>query len=185
MSFGKKLIFSPSEWGTKEFDRFNNFIKRGNVQCSRNFPRKLFGSATCGNGFIEVGEECDCGLASSCKHSCCDPKTCKLQANAKCGSRRCCNLLTCQPHAASFECRSVIDECDLPEHCDGQSEFCSTDYVKRDSDECTTDVCSKRHCLLVDDKRNIHENCSDSCNSRGICENIGYCQCSISNGKSR
>jgi len=37
--------------------------------CLRNVPDQLYGTATCGNGFTEEGEDCDCGLEQVCvKH---------------------------------------------------------------------------------------------------------------------
>ena len=30
--------------------------------CLRNKPRTLFDTPVCGNGFVEPGEQCDCGL---------------------------------------------------------------------------------------------------------------------------
>ena len=33
--------------------------------CLRNKPEKLFQSPTCGNSFVEAGEECDCGLKNT------------------------------------------------------------------------------------------------------------------------
>ena len=31
--------------------------------CLRNPPRTIFDGPVCGNGFLEEGEECDCGMA--------------------------------------------------------------------------------------------------------------------------
>lgn len=126
MYFGKSPVFSPANWGKAEFDRFNDFFKTKSVQCIRNFPKKIFQSPTCGNGFVENGEECDCGLSNECKNRCCDPNTCKLQSNAKCGSGNCCDLSTCRLHTTGLQCRSGDGKCD------GFSEFCSID---RNSDE--------------------------------------------------
>lgn len=102
----------------------------------RNKPKSLFDPPVCGNGFVETGEECDCGLPDFCKNSCCDPFTCKLRSNATCATGKCCDLTTCAPHNAGVTCRSSIGECDLPEYCNGESEYCPLDYYKRDTEIC-------------------------------------------------
>lgn len=62
----------------------------------RNKPNLLFESPICGNGFVENGEECDCGLPEYCDNKCCDPITCKLKPTAQCGTGKCCDLETCE-----------------------------------------------------------------------------------------
>ncbi|KAI8423044.1 hypothetical protein MSG28_014130 [Choristoneura fumiferana] len=103
------------------------------VHCNK--PKALFNPPTCGNGFLEEGEQCDCGTApgefatrdggDAC-HACCRPD-CTLRANATCAHGQCCDLTTCRPKAPGTECRSADRECDLPEYCSGHSQFCPTD----------------------------------------------------------
>jgi hypothetical protein len=68
--------------------------------CLKNKPPKLFDSPTCGNGFVEAGEQCDCGLKQYCNNSCCNPETCMLYSNASCATGECCDLSTCKPRNA-------------------------------------------------------------------------------------
>lgn len=37
---------------------------RDKLDCLRNVPKQLFGSQICGNGFVGISKECDCGLRS-------------------------------------------------------------------------------------------------------------------------
>lgn len=52
----------------------------------------LFEGPVCGNGFVEPGEQCDCGLRDRCNNSCCNPITCTLHVNASCATGECCDL---------------------------------------------------------------------------------------------
>lgn len=70
-------------WDSDEISRFNNF-KAGNTRCLRNLPYKTFQSPTCGNGFVEADEECDCGTSIKCENLCCDPERCKLLSKTSC-----------------------------------------------------------------------------------------------------
>jgi hypothetical protein len=102
----------------------------------KNKPEKLFSGPVCGNNFVEKGEECDCGLPHHCNNTCCDPWTCKLRSNATCATGECCDLDTCKVKEAGTMCRDAYGECDLPEFCVGDSEFCPDDVYKRDTEEC-------------------------------------------------
>ncbi|KAF6037738.1 hypothetical protein EB796_003945 [Bugula neritina] len=83
-------------------------------------------------------EECDCGLEEDCNSKCCNPNTCRLYSNATCATGFCCDLETCTVRPISYPCRSVQDsQCDLPETCDGDSEWCPVDTYKHDGTECT------------------------------------------------
>lgn len=127
---------APTRWSECSIHQLNLAIHQGMNHCLKNIPTHLFEPPTCGNGFVETGEECDCGLPGFCKNTCCDPHTCKLYSNATCATGKCCNLATCQLHEPGFECRAATVECDLPEYCDGNGEFCPKDYFKRDAEEC-------------------------------------------------
>lgn len=59
-----------------------------------------------------------------------------LHSNASCATGECCDLSTCHPKTAGTVCRKKEGECDLPEYCTGASEYCPSDYFKRDTEEC-------------------------------------------------
>lgn len=121
----------------------------------RNKPTQLFDSPTCGNGFVERGEQCDCGTAAFCTNPCCDPHTCMLRSNASCATGSCCDLATCRPHTAGHQCRASADaECDLPEFCTGESEYCPADFYRRDTEPCAggSAYCWEGACRSHDDQ---------------------------------
>lgn len=127
---------APRHWSQCSIDQLNLAFHHGMNHCLKNKPQMLFDSPTCGNGFVEPGEDCDCGLAEFCDNSCCDPDTCKLRSNATCATGECCDLSTCLPKTAGSICRTADSECDLPEFCNGDSEYCPFDVFKRDSESC-------------------------------------------------
>ncbi|KAI4460525.1 adam a disintegrin and metalloprotease domain [Holotrichia oblita] len=140
---GDSCIMSPSvsaiipkHWSNCSVEYLELAFQHGMDQCLRNKPKSLFGSSVCGNGFVEPGEECDCGSPEDCANICCDPRTCLLKANATCATGECCNLQTCQIKNAGTVCRYSDRECDLPEYCQGDSEYCPTDVYKANGELC-------------------------------------------------
>jgi len=47
-----------THWSSCSVDELNLAFHRGMNHCLKNLPKKLFGSPTCGNGFVEEDEEC-------------------------------------------------------------------------------------------------------------------------------
>ncbi|XP_036675344.3 disintegrin and metalloproteinase domain-containing protein 12 [Drosophila suzukii] len=128
--------FIPVNWSSCSIDQLTIAFSRGMNYCLRNKPEKLFESPTCGNGFLEPGEQCDCGLPEHCENACCNAQTCMLHANASCATGECCDLTTCRPKMAGSACREAENECDLPEYCTGESEYCPADVFRRDTEPC-------------------------------------------------
>lgn len=127
----------PTHWSTCYLEHLALAFEHGMDYCLRNKPQKLFDSPICGNGFVEPGEQCDCGLKENCDNPCCNVTTCMLHGNASCATGECCDLKTCRPKSAGTECRSAEHECDLPEYCTGQSEYCPVDVFKMDGESCS------------------------------------------------
>ncbi|EFN89537.1 ADAM 12 [Harpegnathos saltator] len=126
----------PTHWSSCSLDHLALAFEHGMDYCLRSKPQKLFDSPICGNGFVEPGEQCDCGLKENCDNPCCNAITCMLHSNASCATGKCCDLKTCKPKNAGTECRSADNECDLPEYCTGQSEYCPGDVFKIDGEMC-------------------------------------------------
>ncbi|XP_060806966.1 disintegrin and metalloproteinase domain-containing protein adm-2 [Amyelois transitella] len=132
----------PTHWSKCSLSSLVLAFARGMDYCLRNKPKQLFSSPTCGNGFVEPGEQCDCGLplpgaAPNPCHACCQPDTCMLRVNATCAAGTCCDLQTCRAKSAGTVCRAAERECDLPEYCTGHSEFCPEDVFKMDTTPCS------------------------------------------------
>ena len=57
----------------------------------------------CGNGIVDVGEDCDCGGLNDCDDPCCDPVTCRLKAAAQCSIKdACCDQCKVRRRIRSF-----------------------------------------------------------------------------------
>ncbi|XP_065351204.1 disintegrin and metalloproteinase domain-containing protein 12 [Cloeon dipterum] len=146
-----RCIMAPSSnsklfthWSDCSLEYLAHAFEHGMDYCLRNKPEKLFGSPVCGNDFVEPGEQCDCGLPEHCKNPCCNAATCMLHSNATCATGKCCDLDTCRPKRAGIECRSADHECDLPEFCTGESEFCPDNVYKIDGELCNK---AKAYCF--------------------------------------
>nr|XP_012222956.1 PREDICTED: uncharacterized protein LOC105672528 isoform X2 [Linepithema humile] len=144
----------PTHWSTCSLNHLAVAFEHGMDYCLRNKPQKLFDSPICGNGFVEPGEQCDCGLKENCDNPCCNVTTCMLHSNASCATGECCDLKTCKPKSAGTECRNVEHECDLPEYCTGQSEYCPADVFKMDGETCNRGeaFCYQGSCRTHDDQ---------------------------------
>ncbi|KAK9501459.1 hypothetical protein O3M35_012175 [Rhynocoris fuscipes] len=127
---------SPTHWSSCSLEYLAVAFEHGMDYCLKNIPERLFDSPVCGNGFVEPGEQCDCGLEDRCNNPCCNATTCMLYSNASCATGECCDLSTCHPKNAGTMCRSADHECDLPEYCTGESEYCPGDVFKMDGETC-------------------------------------------------
>uniref|UniRef100_A0A8C5PA87 ADAM metallopeptidase domain 19 n=1 Tax=Leptobrachium leishanense TaxID=445787 RepID=A0A8C5PA87_9ANUR len=117
----------------REMDRF---LRSGGGMCLSNTPdtKTLYGGARCGNGFLEEGEECDCGDIEQCKNPCCNATTCTLLPEAECAHGTCCH--SCKLRPPGVLCRKTSRPCDLPEYCTGQSAVCPPNSFQLDGTFC-------------------------------------------------
>ncbi|KAG7271401.1 hypothetical protein CRUP_031213 [Coryphaenoides rupestris] len=112
---------------------YKEFLLKGGGSCLFNRPTKLFEPTECGNGFVEVGEECDCGSRPECYKECC--KKCSLANGAHCSDGPCCNN-TCLFYPRGYSCRYAVNDCDISETCSGDSGQCPPNLHKQDGYHC-------------------------------------------------
>uniref|UniRef100_A0A0K8RYU3 Metalloproteinase (Type III) 5b n=1 Tax=Crotalus horridus TaxID=35024 RepID=A0A0K8RYU3_CROHD len=129
------------------------FLIKNMPQCILKKPLKtdVVSPAVCGNYFVEVGEECDCGSPRTCRDPCCDATTCKLRQGAQCAEGLCCDQ--CRFKRAGTECRAAKDDCDMADLCTGQSAEC-TDSFQRNGQPCKNNngYCYNGKCPIMADQ---------------------------------
>uniref|UniRef100_A0A8B9KII4 ADAM metallopeptidase domain 11 n=1 Tax=Astyanax mexicanus TaxID=7994 RepID=A0A8B9KII4_ASTMX len=113
---------------------------------------KLLDPPECGNGFVEPGEECDCG-SQECARSggaCC--KKCTLTHDAMCSNGLCCR--ECRYEQRGVMCRDAVNDCDIPETCTGDSSQCPHNVHKLDGYMCDNNQgrCYNGRCRTLDNQ---------------------------------
>uniref|UniRef100_A0A8V5GP40 Uncharacterized protein n=1 Tax=Melopsittacus undulatus TaxID=13146 RepID=A0A8V5GP40_MELUD len=129
------VYYLPRKFSRCSIDEYNQFLQDGGGSCLFNKPLKLLDPPECGNGFVEAGEECDCGSLAECAKSggnCC--KKCTLTHDAMCSDGLCCKGCKYEPRGVS--CREAVNECDIPETCTGDSSQCPPNLHKLDGYFC-------------------------------------------------
>nr|XP_008505106.1 PREDICTED: disintegrin and metalloproteinase domain-containing protein 9 [Equus przewalskii] len=105
--------------------------------CLLNIPKpdEAYSAPFCGNKLVDSGEECDCGTPKECElDPCCEGSTCKLKSFADCAYGDCCK--DCRFLPGGTLCRGKTNECDLPEYCNGSSQFCQPDVFIQNGNPC-------------------------------------------------
>ncbi|XP_075413332.1 disintegrin and metalloproteinase domain-containing protein 2-like [Tenrec ecaudatus] len=154
---GAVCVMSPKAIhfsGVKPFsscslEDFTLFISKPNSHCLHNQPHldPSYKVSMCGDKRVDDGEQCDCGGVEECRRDpCCEYKTCRFKQNALCAHGPCCTQ--CQLRAKGEICRLPEDECDLPEYCNGSSNFCPENFYLHDGYRCNMNkwVCLKGKC---------------------------------------
>ncbi|XP_026524260.1 disintegrin and metalloproteinase domain-containing protein 12 [Notechis scutatus] len=113
-----------------------NSLEKGVGMCLFNLPevKESFGGPKCGNGYVEEGEECDCGEPEECTNQCCNATTCTLRPGAVCAHGLCCE--DCKLRPAGILCRGTSNSCDLPEFCTGSNPHCPANVYLHDGHSC-------------------------------------------------
>ncbi|RXM96661.1 Disintegrin and metalloproteinase domain-containing protein 11 [Acipenser ruthenus] len=126
--FMKGRTFQSSRSGTAFIGGVCSISRGGGVN-------ELLDPPECGNGFVETGEECDCGSPVECLKSggsCC--KKCTLSHDAMCSNGLCCQ--GCKYNPRGVVCREAVNDCDIPETCAGDSSQCPANVHKLDGYPC-------------------------------------------------
>lgn len=130
----------------------------------------------CGNGIVEVGEECDCGGDEDCANNpCCDARTCTFIGDAVCdpSNEACCND-QCRFASRGTTCRASTGGCDPEETCPGDTGTCPEDVTLDDGDSCGADedglTCASGQCTSRDEQCRVSMGLSSSGNDTTACD---------------
>lgn len=127
--------YLPRKFSRCSMDQYLRFLQQGGGSCLFNKPSKLLDPPECGNGYVELGEECDCGSLLECTRNganCC--KKCTLTHNAMCSNGLCCR--DCKYELRGVACREAVNDCDIAETCTGDSSQCPHNVHKLDGYTC-------------------------------------------------
>nr|XP_004657128.1 disintegrin and metalloproteinase domain-containing protein 21-like [Jaculus jaculus] len=186
----RNIVFSESFTNCSYASFIETIFKRS---CLYNVPnsKRIITKKRCGNGVIEDEEECDCGSIKLCeKNTCCLPN-CTLVHGSTCASGLCCEK--CQFLPSGTLCRDSINQCDLPEWCDGTSSECPEDVYVEDGLHCLGEgLCFQKRCnnrdlqcrdIFGEGAKSANLTCYQQMNTRGDrfghcgLENIRYVRC--------
>ncbi|XP_030065865.1 disintegrin and metalloproteinase domain-containing protein 23 [Microcaecilia unicolor] len=144
-------VYHPRKFSKCSIAEYKEFLNRGGGFCLFNKPTKLFETTECGNGYVEAGEECDCGSRLECFMDCC--KKCSLANGAHCSDGPCCNT-SCLFLPREYDCRYAVNECDITEHCTGDSGQCPPNLRKQDGYSCDSNQgrCYNGECKTRDNQ---------------------------------
>ncbi|XP_068942313.1 disintegrin and metalloproteinase domain-containing protein 22 isoform X9 [Petaurus breviceps papuanus] len=132
---GDTGYYLPKKFSQCNVDEYHDFLNNGGGACLFNKPSKLLDPPECGNGFVETGEECDCGSLAECAREgadCC--KKCTLTEDSQCSDGLCCKKCKFQP--IGTVCREAVNDCDIQETCTGNSSQCAPNIHKMDGYSC-------------------------------------------------
>ncbi|XP_073910719.1 disintegrin and metalloproteinase domain-containing protein 9 isoform X2 [Castor canadensis] len=145
----KSCIMNSGASGSRNFsscsaEDFEKLTLNKGGNCLLNIPKpdEAYSAPFCGNKLVDPGEECDCGTPKDCElDPCCEGSTCKLKSFAECAYGDCCK--DCQFLPGGTLCRGKTNECDVPEYCNGSSQFCQPDVFIQNGYPCQN---SKAYC---------------------------------------
>ncbi|XP_035291398.1 zinc metalloproteinase-disintegrin-like brevilysin H2a [Anguilla anguilla] len=144
----------PKHFSSCSDGNYDQFLNARNPECLLNKPsyEAVLSTPVCGNGFLEKGEQCDCGPLAECSNPCCNATSCRLSQGSECAAGECCG--NCKILPTSRMCRRPRDECDLAEYCTGKSADCPEDVYVVNGSPCQNDegYCYNGECPRRDDQ---------------------------------
>ncbi|XP_034376496.1 disintegrin and metalloproteinase domain-containing protein 25-like [Arvicanthis niloticus] len=152
----KDCLMAPTDTGIRKFSNcsYSKFwTTYATAQCmhKEKKPISILNSKLCGNGVVDDGEQCDCGSVEMCKGDPCCNSWCTLKDGAACAFGLCC--LHCQITPSGTVCREKVNECDLPEWCNGHSHMCPNDVYLLDGSPCQDGgYCYEKRCNNRDEQ---------------------------------
>ncbi|XP_077388476.1 disintegrin and metalloproteinase domain-containing protein 19 isoform X1 [Festucalex cinctus] len=168
----------PRVFNACNMRELKSYLSSGGGKCLFNEPntRAMYGGQRCGNGYLEDGEECDCGEEEECTSPCCNANNCTLKAGAECAHGVCCHK--CKLKSPGVLCRAPSGQCDLAEYCDGKTESCPANFYLVDGTSCAHGkaYCYTGMCLTLEqqcralwgpDGRPAHDVCFKKVNEAG------------------
>ncbi|XP_061468776.1 disintegrin and metalloproteinase domain-containing protein 25-like [Rhineura floridana] len=181
----RACIMAAVQTNTDKFSNcsYKDYFKLRNSHCLLIplDPDKIHKLTSCGNQVVDDGEQCDCGSKLQCKSDPCCQSNCMLHSDASCAFGLCC--AKCQYLPAHSVCREKISICDLPEYCNGTSEWCPKDVYVQDGAPCSGGAycyhgnCTthNRQCKMIFGKKATvaSEVCFREMNARG--DRFGNC----------
>ncbi|KAM6221039.1 disintegrin and metalloproteinase domain-containing protein 9 [Rhynchocyon petersi] len=134
MNSGASGSWNFSSCSAEDFEKLT-LNKGGNCLLNIPKPDEAYSAPFCGNKLVDPGEECDCGTPKECElDPCCEANTCKLRSGAECAYGDCCQKCMFLPGGTL--CRGKNNECDVPEYCNGSSQFCQPDVFIQNGYPC-------------------------------------------------
>ncbi|XP_012380670.2 disintegrin and metalloproteinase domain-containing protein 29 [Dasypus novemcinctus] len=151
--------------------------------CLRYTPQagEIFTLKRCGNGVVEEEEECDCGPLKKCAQDPCCLPNCVLTSESACSFGLCCK--NCKFLPSGEVCRERVNECDLPEWCNGTSHKCPDDVYVQDGNPCRDNAyCYEKRCndrseqckhIFGKEAKSADKDCYEKINTQG--DRFGHC----------
>ncbi|KAM3855866.1 disintegrin and metalloproteinase domain-containing protein 20-like [Vipera latastei] len=146
-------IMAPVHEVTDKFSNcsYNDYFLTMNAPCllSPPDPDRIFKIKSCGNKVVDKEEQCDCGSEAQCKLDPCCQSNCTFRSGVSCAFGECC--AKCQHLKSGTICRKKTNYCDLPEYCNGTSEWCPEDVYMQDGAPCSNNAyCYRGNCISED-----------------------------------